>query len=64
KLPAALSLLSSLQQLDVYNNPLCGSVPLEWCALAALRDLYLGKTQLRVDRAQLQTMLPLCKLRL
>jgi hypothetical protein len=64
KLPAALSLLSSLQQLDIYNNPVSGSVPPEFGALLCLRDLYLGKTELRIDRANLQALLPHCRLRL
>jgi Leucine-rich repeat (LRR) protein len=65
QLPAALSLLTSLQHLDLYNNMLMGDIPSEYSALVHLRDLYLGKNpQLNIDRAALHVQLPLCKLRL
>ena len=65
KLPAALSLLTSLQQLDLYNNYITGDIPEEYSELASLRDLYLGGNPgMQIDRAALYSILPNCKLRL
>lgn len=65
KLPPALSLLTSLQHLDLYNNLVTGAIPAEYKALVALKDLYLGgNPSMAVDRAALHAMLPNCRLRL
>ncbi len=64
ELPPALSLLTSLQHLDLYNNLISGGIPEEYAELTALRDLYLGHTSMTIDRAALHAMLPNCKLRL
>jgi len=65
KLPPALSLLTSLQHLDLYNNLVSGAIPAEYKALVALKDLYLGgNPSMAVDRAALHAMLPNCRLRL
>lgn len=66
KLPPALSLLTSLQHLDLYNNLITGDIPEEYGALTCLRDLYLGNNpcSVSIDRAALHALLPNCKLRL
>lgn len=63
-LPPALSLLTSLQQLDLYGNLITGDIPPEYGELVALRDLYLGNNPMSIDRAALHALLPHCKLRL
>jgi len=65
KLPPALSLLTSLQHLDLYNNLVSGAIPAEYAALSAMKNIYLGgNPQMIVDRAALHAMLPGCRLRL
>lgn len=65
RLPPALSLLTTLQHLDLYNNLLSGPIPSEYQSLVSLKDLYLGANPtLTIDRAALHALLPQCRLRL
>jgi len=64
KLPEALSLLTSLQYIDLYNNELEGSIPeLYFQRLTNVKDLWLVNNKLQVDRAKLKSRWPKCKIR-
>lgn len=64
ELPGTLSLLPSLQYLDLYNNRISGKIPDSYTSLQGLRDLWVTNTELTIERARLKAMLPHCKIRL
>ena len=74
RLPPAFSLLTSLESLDLYNNPqLVGPLPEELADLrGSLRNIWLGDTGIAVQmaahggkgRVELRRLLPNCLIRL
>lgn len=66
RLPEALYLLSHLQYLDLSNNRLSGSLPMEFQKLLSLRDLWLDRNNFgsNVRKADVQVLLPQCRIRI
>ena len=66
RLPESLGLLSRLEYCDLYNNSLCGPVPSSVAKLTKLKDLYLTENRALdiPSRAELQSLLPKCRLRI
>ena len=65
-LPESLGLLARLEYCDFYNNSLCGPVPPSVAKLTRLKDLYLTENRALdiPSRAELQGMVPQCRLRI
>jgi hypothetical protein len=64
-LPEALYLLNHLTYLDFYNNSLYGDFPVLYKNLTNLRDLWLdGTNRISAQKAQIQKLLPNCRIRL
>lgn len=66
-LPEALYLMTSLQSLDLSNNNLEGEFPASYQQLQNLKDLWLDRNPAfarQVTKAQIQQLLPSCRIRI
>eukprot|EP01040_Poterioochromonas_malhamensis_P011321 gene11321-12334_t len=66
-LPEALYLMTSLQSLDLSNNSLEGEFPTSYQQLQDLKDLWLDRNPAfarQVTKAQIQQLLPSCRIRI
>ena len=66
QIPPSIGRLTRLEYLDLNNNRICGSIPSSLAACVRLKDLYLtDNMELNVpSRAELQALIPKCKLRI